>query len=199
MPFKANHEPAFFFNQDGLQKPMDFMTGTGNFEFYRDEKFQAVNLPFATGRFSLYVFVPSEKSSLKEFFSRINEETLKSWLDSFLERPGEVLIPQFKIESDWDLRPALKSLGMDGAFSEKADFRQAFTNLSGRNYFGSVEQEAAIEIDDKTVSSPLTQLNEGADAANTERFSLKINRPFFFLLRDNKTSAWLALGAAAEF
>jgi serine protease inhibitor len=128
----------------------------------------------------------------------LDQGNLDSWLVGFLDRPGKVRMPLFSVESDWDLREILKSLGMNRAFSEGADFRQAFTNAFGRTYLGSFQQKAFFETSAESMPASV-QVPPDIDASpRHEHFSLSVDRPFFFLIRDNKTKVWLALGTVTK-
>lgn len=186
---------APFRTGDGSERQVNSMTVSGNFEFYKDEKFEAVNLRYGNGRLSLYVFVPA---SLPEFTASLAQEQVDSWLSGFLDRPGEVRFPQFKMEKTFDLRPVMKELGMSSAFDpQKADFSQGFTPSQARKnaFLGSVQQKVLIEFDEKGVKNPPSASPEiDPAAASGEHISLAVDRPFFFILRDNQTGVFLVLG-----
>ncbi len=198
VPFNKEEKPAGFF-KNGSGNAVSFMAAEGNFDFYRDDTFEGVNLPFSTGRYSLYVLVPSAQTALPDFVASLNASDLENWLRGFLDRPGRVEIPAFRTESDWDVRALLKSLGMERAFSENGDFRQAFANVHNHHFLGSFEQKAVFFVDTESVGAPRTAVPYDIDASpRHERFSLSVNRPFFFILRDNKTGIWLAAGSVSN-
>jgi serine protease inhibitor len=196
--FRTEKKPLPFTAADGSQNPVDFMTADGNFGYYREDSFEAVSLPFSTGRYGLYVFLPAKNSDLNALLSGLTAGGLESSLKGFLERPGKVTIPKFTVQSGWDLRSVLKSLGMEKAFTEGADFRLIFTSLTGRTFLGSFEQQAVFVADEESVPSRGPVPQDIDVSPRHERFSLTAGRPFFFLVRDNKTQVWLALGTVTR-
>lgn len=199
VPLRDRRKPHPFTAASGIEKPTTFMTASAPFEFYKDDHFEAVNLRYSTGRYSLYVFLPDAGKKLAEFLSSLREEKIQNWISGFLERPGTVNLPKFRAQNNWDLRPVLQLLGMKTAFEPQADFKQAFLVDSGPGPLGSVEQAAVFEAYEDAVPKPPPLVEEDEAISSGDHFTLTAGRPFFYIIRDNKTGVWLALGAVSEF
>ncbi len=197
--FKTDKDRLSFTSQSGEIKEVQSISDSGHFDFYREDRFEAASLPFGTGRYGLFIFKPAENSSLEDFMKTLTPEDLESWLVGFLDRPGKVRIPLFSVESDWDLRAGLKAVGLERLFTYGPDFSQVFTNAGGKNFLGSFEQRAFFEAGSESAET-LKPVPEDPDAsAKREFISFTADRPFFFLIRDNKTRIWLAFGAVTHF
>src|SRR5262249_6258882 len=108
---------------DGKTKPTPLMSQSGQYFYFRGEKFQAVGLPYGQGSVTLYLFLPDQNSSLNEFFDNLSYQQWEQWMNSFRGTPGDLKIPRFKLDYDCTLNDALRALGMKSAFAPgQADF-----------------------------------------------------------------------------
>lgn len=186
-----------FHNAQGKELHVPMLAASGPFEFFKDDAFQAVNVPYGTGLYSLFIFMPSEPGTLSDFVGALTADNLKNWTRQFLERPGRVLFPRFTVRNSIDLRKAFKASGFETIFSPEADF-SLIAQAPRRIYLGSMEQSAVIELDGQSVSKPLPHVPELDGSAQQDSFSFKARRPFFFMLRNNKTRAIAGLGAVED-
>lgn len=178
-----------------LHVPM--LAASGPFEFFKDDEFEAVNVPYGTGLYSLFIFMPAKPGALPDFVRGLTADGLKKWTTEFLERPGRVLFPQFMVRNNIDLRKALKASGMETFFLPAAEM-SLIAQAPRRVYLGSMEQSAVIELDGKSISKPLQPVPEIDGSAQQDSFSFKARHPFFFMLRNNKTRAIAGLGVIED-
>lgn len=196
--FTEEKQPLGFNNADGNPKPVKAISAEGNFGFYRVSKYEAVSLPYSTGRYGLFIFLPSKGSSLQEFIEETSQADFEACLGGLLDRPGKVTLPEFTVQSSWDLRALLKSLGLKKVFNEGADFHQSMTNAFGKTYFGSFEQQSVLVVNEEAVGKQIAVPHDIDASPRHEHFSMTVDRPFFFMIRDNKTQIWLALGTVTK-
>jgi len=186
---------------NGTQKPHPMMfRQVSNLQYYQNEMFQAISLPYGEGRLSMYIFLPFKEVSLKTFYESLNAENWQKWLNQFDspdksgDHTGEILIglPRFKLEYSIELNDALKALGMEIAFQEGADF-SAMT--PSRLRIDLVKHKTFVEVNE-----------EGTEAAAVTGVSMTrgipdemiVNRPFFLVIRDNQTGTILFMGSIVE-
>ncbi|HEY9805521.1 MAG TPA: serpin family protein, partial [Candidatus Obscuribacterales bacterium] len=72
---------------DGSRKPHPMMTQTGRYDYYETQQFQAVSLPYGSGRFSLYLFLPKSQSNLSAFYQDMTAAKWNQWMNEFQSRP----------------------------------------------------------------------------------------------------------------
>lgn len=198
-PEATKQQPFTLLN--GTQKPHPMMfRQVSNLQYYQNEMFQAISLPYGEGRLSMYIFLPSKEVSLKTFYESLNAENWQKWLNQFDspdksgDHTGEILIglPRFKLEYSIELNDALKALGMEIAFQEGADF-SAMT--PSRLRIDLVKHKTFVEVNE-----------EGTEAAAVTEVSMTrgileamiVNRPFFLVIRDNQTGTILFMGSIVE-
>lgn len=96
----------------GRQKKVSMMFQARKFFYQKGKDFQAVTLPYGTGRTSMYVFLPDENTSLDQFERNVTQENWETWIKGFRLTPGELTLPRFKIQYEADLKDMLTALGM---------------------------------------------------------------------------------------
>lgn len=189
----ATQEKDFYLS-DGSKKTHPLMNQSGEYSYYKGEKFQAVSLPYGEGKFSMYIFLPDENSTLSEFHKGLTSENWEKWIKSFSSMEGTILLPRFKMEYEILLNDTLCALGMENAFSGAADFSGM---CSGGVFISKVLHKTFVEVNEEgTEAAAVTSVEMGKGlSAPPERFYMEVNRPFFFAIRDNETGTVLFMGS----
>lgn len=198
-PEATKQQPFTLLN--GTQKPHPMMfRQVNNLQYYQNEMFQAISLPYGEGRLSMYIFLPFKEVSLKTFYESLNAENWQKWLNQFDspdksgDHTGEILIglPRFKLEYSIELNDALKALGMEIAFQEGADF-SAMT--PSRLRIDLVKHKTFVEVNEEgTEAAAVT----GVGMTRGIPDEMIVNRPFFLVIRDNQTGTILFMGSIVE-
>ena len=107
----------------------------------------------------------------------------------------DLSMPKFKIESSIGLADQLDAMGMKDAFIPGiADF----SGMDGTHdlYISAVQHKAFIEVDETgTEAAAATAVVVGIKSMpNDEPLKVNIDRPFVFMIIDNKTGSVLFLG-----
>jgi serpin B len=188
-----------FYLSDGSQKQHPMMSQSGNYRYYENENFQAISLPYGTGRLSLYVFLPRKNSSLENFQQELNAEDWQRWINEFRMRDGSIQLPRFKFEYDIVLNDALKALGMKDAFDES---KANFSNMASANIFISeVKHKTFVEVNEEgTEAAAATAVRATQTSArmSEDPFQMVVDRPFFCAIRDNQTGTILFMGSIVD-
>lgn len=176
-------------NKSKKKTPM--MEQKGNFKYLENDLFQAVDLPYGKdGRFSMYVLLP--KKDLKQVTSTMSAQSWSEWMDGFYEREGVIILPKFKVEYDKELKNSLTSLGMSSAFGKNANF----DNIAKDLFISSVKHKAYIDVSEEgTETAGVTSVEAGiTSTVPQDSFSMKVDKPFFFAIRDNRLETILFMG-----
>ena len=200
--FDPSHtrDGTFHLGTDG-EKQVPMMTRTGDYPYYenREEKFQAISLPYGNGRMSMYIFLPSPESNLNTFFNGLDTENWEHWISQFNEQEVFLSMPKFKLEYEKTLNNPLQSVGMGIAFAPgAADFsRMADLEALGKNlYIGEVLHKAVVEVNEEgTEAAAVTSVGIRATSAPPAFIA---DRPFFFAIRDNETKTVLFMGTVID-
>lgn len=194
----TKNEP--FHLPSGAAQPVPMMSQSGNYLYYRGDKFQAISLPYGSGGANLFLFLPDQGSSLDELLKNFSYDQCQQWMNGFRSTPGDVKIPRFKMDFDSNLNESLKALGMEPAFSaDQADFSGM---REQRDLFISeVKHKAVIEVNEEgTEAAAATSVGISLTSMRPtpQRFKFIADRPFLLALRSQKTEAILFLGAVLE-
>lgn len=192
---------GIFYCLDGTEKKHPLMYQKERYLYLQDEQFEAIALPYAKGKMSMYLFLPSEKSDIKQFLNHLNYQNWQKWSKEFQMTEGEITLPRFKLEYEQSLKEVLQALGMEIAFDEsQADFtKMATSQIKGRIFIGDVKHKTYIEVSEQgTEAAAVTSVQMEIKGAPMIKFSLLFNRPFFYAIVDNITKSILFMGIVTE-
>jgi serpin B len=169
------------------------MVRGGHFRYLEDAGFQAVELPYAGGDISMFVFLPN--SNLDDFLKTLTVENFAQWTGRMESRRGTLELPKFKLENDYDLKPVLMAMGMTNAFTRQADF----SGISSEPLLISwVKQKTYVDVNEQgTEAAAVTGIGVKAMAVRMESppFHMVVDRPFFVAITEKKSGLILFLGA----
>lgn len=196
-PFdEANTEEASFYRENE-QITVPFMMLEEKMAYLENEIFQAVQLPYGSGEMSMQIYLPKENISEAEFFDQLTEENWTIWNSEFQLISGTIKLPKFQVEYETSLNNGLKNLGIQLAFEKN---RAEFPNLieeDERIYIHEVKQKTYIDVKEEgTEAAGVTSVEVRLTSAiiDEETFYMEVNRPFFFLIKDEETNAILFMG-----
>ena len=145
----------------------------------------------------MYVFLPAKDSGLEKFYRELTAENWSRWMLKFRPREGTVTMPRFKIEYEKLLNDALKALGMEVAFDHRANFDKMCPNV----FISKVKHKSFVEVNEKgTEAAAATSVEVMVKGMPrpTKEFFMLIDRPFFFVIRDNATDTILFMGSIVD-
>jgi serine protease inhibitor len=179
---------------NGKQKPQPLMSRGDRFSYAETDQFQAVSLPYGSGRWSMYVFLPKPDSNLAALTKTLSSENWQTWMKRFQKRQGLVQLPKFKADFSATLNPALTTMGMGNAFTDSADFSKLSPITA---MISKVQHKTFVEVNEEgTEAAAVTSVGVVATSAQVmdEPFSMVIDRPFFCAIRDSQTGTILFMG-----
>jgi serpin B len=171
------------------------MKNTVAYRCYWNKDFQAVSLPYGSGKVSMYLFVPRKPGLLGSFCRDLAAKTLENWLGEFrTESEIVLLLPRFKVAYSALLNDSLKSLGMEVAFIPgQADFSKM---SPARPWIERVIHKAVVDVDERgTIGAAVSVVEMGWGGGPT---AFRVDRPFLFLIRDEATGLILFMGAVED-
>ncbi|KAM3115820.1 serpin family protein [Phormidesmis sp. 146-33] len=183
---------------NGSQKQHPTMQQKGEYRYFETEQFQAVSLPYGKGRTSLYVFLPKKGSNLTAFSKTLTAENWQTWMKKFGKREGLIELPRFKMEYEIELKKALSALGMGETFDRQANF----SNLADVPVkIDEVKHKTFVEVNEEgTEAAAVTSIGIRTTSVqvDSQPFEMKVDRPFFCAIRDNKTGSILFMGSIVD-
>ncbi|MBD2186868.1 serpin family protein [Pseudanabaena mucicola] len=196
-PFdKSRTQPKPFTLANGKKIQHPAMSRSGEYRYYDAPTFQAINLPYGSGRFGMQVFLPKPNSNLAEFQKQLTTSNWQEWSTKFVEREGLIQLPRFKMEYEITLKSILKDMGMVLPFSNQADF----SNLSdASSTIHEVRHKTFVDVTEEgTEAAAVTSIEMRVTSAMPSEeppFQMIVDRPFFFAISDRKTGAIIFMGS----
>lgn len=184
--------PRPFHLSDGTTTNVPMMTQSGKFSLAQADSFQAMELPYQDGALSMLILLPTHSADLSTIEQALSTETLD--ILDFHPRQLILQLPRFKLETAFDLTQNLAALGMPLAFSPKADF----SGITGAPdlFIDAIVHKAFIEVNEEgTEAAAATALGMRATSLPPQFIA---DRPFLFLIRENKTNTLLFIGRLAN-
>jgi serpin B len=204
--FNATWENAFkeratkkdnFNNSDGSISNVKMMNQKEGFTYYYDDEINAVRLPYKDGEVSMYAFVTKGENNINEFINDLSKDKLDNYFNSFKYYSNvKVKIPKFKVEYGIkELKDVLIKMGIIDAFDPSlANFEQ----INRESYTTSVKHKAVIEVDEKgTEAAAATIIEENTKSCQSEeefKPEFIADKPFFYIIRDDRTGTILFIG-----
>lgn len=167
-------------------------------EYFQNDVASGIVLPYGQGNFNMAVILPDGEKSISELTQQLNDNAWRQWLASKQAiKSLNVMLPKFKFEYAKQLKEVLTTMGMGLAFSENdADF--SGINDQHQLYLSSVLQKTFIEVNEQgTEAAAVTAVTVGVTSANPEAW-FKADRPFLFVIYEQKTNAILFMGKVAN-
>lgn len=198
-------EDGAFYLLDGSAKQHPQMHQSGDYAYLENDQFQSVRLPYGKNeRLAMYLFLPRAESSLKDLEGTLTADNWSAWMEEFRMMEGDIALPRFRLEFNATLNDALIALGMGTAFDPSAaDFRDMFpTSASANVYISKVKHKTFVEVNEQgTEAAAVTSVEMALTEATPgppQRFSMIVDRPFFFAIRDDQTGTVLFMGSIVE-
>jgi serine protease inhibitor len=200
-PFKKSAtRPHPFHLANGESKRTPMMAQDGDFAYQENPDFQAVKLPYAGG-LQMELYLPGTNSTPKMFLA--GTAGSQKWRDNiqagFRRREGSVTLPKFKIEYEIRLNEPLEALGMTSAFDRNADF----SGIANEPLFiSAVKQKSFVDVNEEgTEAAAVTSVTMEALSIRMpppDRFTMVLDRPFFFVISDVSTGSILFMGVVND-
>jgi serpin B len=190
----TENEP--FYPLSGPQKDVPMMSQSGDFQYYRGDKFQAVRLFYGSKDASLDLFLPDKDSSIYDLLKRLDFEQYRQCARSFRNRLVDIKIPRFRMEYESSLNDPLKALGMGIALEPgKADFSGMLDHSN--IYISEVKHKAVVDINEEGAEAAAAT-EVGGPLRAPQRFTFIADHPFLMMIRDQRADVILFMGVVVD-
>jgi serpin B len=179
---------------DGSEVTVPTMKQLDTMRYALGDGWQAVELPYAGEQLAMWVLVPSGEATAADV---LTPDVLTAVGDGLIEGTVDLHLPRWDFDTDIELIPLLRALGM------QAPFDPAAADFSGIT-------EAQIWIADAIHRATITVDEWGTEAAAVSGLAfpesgppapdalIHVDRPFAFVILDRQEHAPLFLGQVAN-
>jgi len=187
-----------FYLADGTTIQVDTMAQEEKFKYIKGSNYAAARLPYGREQVAMYVFLPDPDYSLNDFVETLDPEKFDEIIgDMYSVSELKLRLPKFKFEyGKKRLNQALIDLGMGVAFDPDMANLSKIADVSPNNlYIDFVDHKALIEVDEEgTVAAAVTNVGISLTSAPPSQTTFYVDRPFFFIIRDDRTGTILFMG-----
>jgi len=190
--------PAPFTKLDGTTVSVSMMNAEKlNASVAIAPTYTAIDLPYAGGQTSMLVVVPTGMQ-YTSVDAALGGDFLKQIVASLHPEDVALSLPKFTLKgASVSLKSALETMGMIDAFDpEKADLSAMVT--SEKLHVDDVVHQAFVRVNESgTEAAAATGVGNKLTAIDPP-LAVKVDRPFFFVLRDIPTGAVLFVGRVMD-
>jgi len=198
--FKTNAthtEPFFTAPDQKVDTPL--MSQTEKIRSKQFDDFAIFALPYSDNELSMIIVLPKAVAGLAAIESKLGQ--LPEWLtalDQASEDKAQIFLPRFKLTRRLQLSHDLAAMGMHDAFGPKADF----SGMTGTHdlCISEVVHQAFVDVNEQgTEAAAATAVIMKSLAVIANPIPVfRMDHPFLFLIRENKTGSILFLGRLAD-
>ena len=180
---------------NGQQSPVDMMgfDGSTNTAYFENDLFQAVDLPYGDSIYSMTLLLPKETVGMNTLVDNLSIENWVDWMASFENNEVYLKVPKFKLEYKKELKGILSDLGMEDAFTQKADLSKIGP---GALIISKVLHKSFLEVNEQgTEAAAVTVIGIENTSTNPDQPPVVFfNKPFLLVIRENVSNSVLFMG-----
>lgn len=196
-PFDISQTSSYSFTDNlGNDAPVDFMSASfDEIGFFKNEKFQMIELPFVDSDISTLIIIPS--IDIDELLSGLNENIINKLVRKMEKKKIKIALPKCNIETQISLASVLKELGLKSAFEQETESLIAENSLS----LGSFTAKTVFQFNEigSTVASVNYEVYNGISEPESKEGDLVLSRPFIVIMRHNKIdNVFLLMGKVSN-
>jgi serine protease inhibitor len=190
-------EEAPFYLPDGSTVSVSLMRQPAEDEesvymCYSNSSFQAVDLPYGNGLYSMTVLLPRPGVDIDSLIGEFSPENWETYMAGFEEKEGRIFLPKFEIECKYLLNNALISMGMGIAFDwSLADFTGM--RPEGGLWISRVIHKTYVKVDEEGTEAAAVTVVEMIET-EFNSFEMRVDRPFIFAIRESHSGTILFMG-----
>lgn len=195
---KKNTRDDLFTQQNGTRSSCKMMVQEAEFNYLAKEDFQAIDLPYGDGSFSMTIFLPKQNRDVNSFIASITESNWNAWLSSFTKQKVKLFLPKFKLEYEIQMKNVLTALGMGIAFDPyNADFTKLYKGYE-RAYISKVKHKTYVDVyEEGTEAAAVTSVEIGITSVGQD-IVMRCDRPFVFVISEKNSNSILFIGKIIE-
>jgi serpin B len=200
--FKQNWKKTFekeltkkddFTNSDETITEVDMMHSSDHYKAYEGRNEKIIELPYNDDKTSMVIILPYKMKNYKMSNKIYNN------LTSYMVHQKVILdLPKFTFETPtFELKPFLFKMGLAEAFTDGANFSNIRKERDLK--IGTALHKAKIIVNEEgTEAAAATIIGVITTSSVSTRpapiLKIKVNKPFFYFIKDNETNAILFMG-----
>lgn len=158
---------------------------------------QIIELPYGGEAFAMSVVLPPPGTDINTFIANLTPQQWDALHGAMRGHNVRLYFPKFKLESEVQLKNALRALGINLAFSGGlGDFSPMSSTMGDRLEISRVKHKTYVDVDERgTEAAAVTAVEVVAVCAcGPQLVEFRADRPFVFAIRERLTGTILFVG-----
>jgi serpin B len=188
----------WFYLSTGSEVACKMMEQKGDFQYFANADFEAADLPYGDGYFSMTIILPKPGTNIDDIIARFTPDDWEEWMSGFKKQGLVVQMPKFKLQYKLSLIPTLSALGMEIAFTDQADFTRMYP--PGDLYISDVKHKTFVEVNEEgSEAAAVSSVTIGITSLGDPTIPVfRVDRPFIFVIRDQHSGSIIFAGKIIE-
>jgi len=202
---EAGSYAAFNADASFFQTPTELRPGEAADFYPREDGFAVLELPYRGVDLSMLLVAPNSVDGLAAIEAKLTPDNLTIFVQKLQQREVRVFLPRFRLDTDYTMAEALRSMGMTRAFTDPlkpngADLSgmSASTDPRKQLFVSKVLHRTFIEVNEAgTEAAAVTAAAmQAASMPDTPPFipTFRADRSFLFLIRHRPTGSIVFMG-----
>lgn len=182
-----------FYTANGDKTSVDFLVS--NERYLKTDNATGFIKNLETVPCKFIALLPNENISLKDLAESLNSTALTDLINkSSATDFATVSIPKFSVSYETDIKKILTNNGADSLFNDKASFGK----LSGdKTYVENIYSKTVFSLDENGICTEDNPA-EKASEIKEQKKTVKLNKPFVFIIADNESGTPLIIGTVVN-
>lgn len=176
-------------------KRVQMMHRSDEYDYFSNDTFSAVEMPYGNGSFAMTVLLPNTGKSIDEMLKQLTVDGLQEMRNQKMENcVVDLKLPRFTTDLSLSLNDVIGKLGAPTMFTGSADFSKF---ADGNLTISKMLQKAKIEVSEegtKAAAVTIGMLAMTALQPQPRHVEFHANRPFVYLITERSTGAILFMG-----
>ena len=169
----------------------------GRFGYYETDDLQVLEMPYEGSSFSMLIILPKKADGLEAVEKELTPQFIGELMDSITPQKVDVTVPKFRFEASYSLKEPLMEMGMDEAFTDRADF----SGISEKPLaISKVVHKAFISVaENGTEAAAATAVVVTEVAVEEGKYKVfRADHPFIFMIINRKSGLILFMGRLVD-
>lgn len=173
-------------------QPAKLMHRDGTMSYVSTTTYDAVDLPYGNGAFTMTVVLPHQGTSVEAVSVSLQSAAWSTAMSRLYTADVDLYLPRFRMEWSRTMNDDLKSLGMRDAF---VDGGANFTRIAPNGLFISdVKQKSYVDVNEEGTEAAAVTAVGISVTSMPERVMVRVDRPFLFVIRERLSGTILFMG-----
>lgn len=186
-------KPMDFYYADGSVGKVNFMAQETALDYFQNDLFTAVDLPYGKGNYNMMVLVPKYGKTYEDIVLAMNQQNWSTWTNSLHQMNAvKVYLPKFKFSYKKELNNDLAALGMPTMFTDAADL--SGINKTAPLAVSKVMHKSFVEVNEEGTEAAAVTSVEIVLTSVGPMVELRADKPFVFIIHERSSKAFLFMG-----